>query len=128
MRLCYVYLALHLRSFHFINKELSFQSLLISFPSVYLKIFKDISIMAMVFLAWELMVLQEHVHHQERRLERIVLRDLLNPFNLPYNEFLKCFRISPGLAMDLINLLRPHLQQQRLTAISPEIKVIMPFE
>lgn len=83
--------------------------------------------MAVGFLAWELMVFQERIHHQERRLERIILRDTLNPFNLPRNEFIKCFRISPDLAMDLINLLRPYLQQQCLTAIAPEIKV-MPFE
>lgn len=81
--------------------------------------------MAVGFLAWELMILQERVHHQERRLERIILRDVLNPFHLPHNEFIKCFRVSPDLAMNLINLLRPDLQQQRLTAISPEIKVML---
>lgn len=66
--------------------------------------------MAVGFLAWDFMVLQERIDHQERRIERIILRDVLNPFNLPHNEFIKCFRVSPQLIMDLINLLRPDLQ------------------
>lgn len=82
--------------------------------------------MAVAFLAWELIVLQERLNHLERRIERRLLRDVCNPFHLPYNEFMRYFRISPDLAMDLINVLQSHLQRQpqRLTAISPEIKIL----
>lgn len=80
--------------------------------------------MAVAFLAWELMILQGRVRQVERRIERRILRDTQNPFDLPRNEFLNIFRISPELAMDLTNLLRPDLQRQRATGIFPEIQVI----
>lgn len=81
--------------------------------------------MAVGFLAWEFMVLQERVRQMERHIERRQLRDTQNPFALPRNEFMHIFRISPDLAMELINLLRPDLIRQRFTGISPEIQVII---
>lgn len=81
--------------------------------------------MAVGFLAWELMVLQERMRKVERRVERRMLRDRQNPFNLPRDEFMNIFRISPDLAMHLTDLLRPELQKQRANAISPEIQVIL---
>lgn len=81
--------------------------------------------MAVAFLAWELMILQGRVRQVERRIERRILRDTQNPFDLPRNEFLNIFRISPELAMDLTNLLRPDLQRQRATGIFPEIQVLV---
>lgn len=83
--------------------------------------------MAVGFIAWELMVLRERVRMVERRLERKMLRDAQNPFDLPRNEFMNIFRISPELAMDLTNLLRPNLQRQRANGISPEIQVICTY-
>lgn len=83
--------------------------------------------MAVGFLIWELMVLQERVRQMERRIERKILRDAQNPFDLPRNEFMHIFRISPDLAMELTNLLRPDLIRQRSTGISPEIQVIIIF-
>lgn len=68
--------------------------------------------MAVGFLAWEFMVLQERVRQMERRIKRRQLRDTQNPFALPRNEFMHIFRISPDLAMELINLLRPDLIRQ----------------
>lgn len=81
--------------------------------------------MAVGFLAWEFMVLQERVRQMERRIERRHLRDMQNPFALPRNEFMHIFRISLDFAMELINLLRPDLIRQRSTGISPEIQVII---
>lgn len=39
----------------------------------------------------------------ERRVERRVLRDTQNPYELPITEFMNTFRVSPELAMDLTN-------------------------
>jgi len=60
----------------------------------------------------------------ERRAERRTLQDAQNPFDLPRNEFMNIFRISPELAMDLTNLLRPDLWRQRMNGISLEFQVI----
>ncbi|KYN03448.1 Putative nuclease HARBI1 [Cyphomyrmex costatus] len=84
--------------------------------------------MAVGFLIWELMVLQERVRQMERRIERRMLRDVQNPFDLPHNEFMHIFRISPDLAMELTNLLRPDLIRQRSTGISPEIQTLITIQ
>lgn len=61
----------------------------------------------------------------ERRVERRVLRDAQNPFDLPRNEFINIFRISPDLALEITNLVMPDLIRQRSTGVSPEIQVIL---
>lgn len=66
--------------------------------------------MALEFLRWELMLLEERVRLQERRIERRVLRDEQNPFDLPLEEFIFMFRINPKLVFDIINIIRPLLQ------------------
>lgn len=61
--------------------------------------------MAEGYLAWELLVLQERVRRIERQVERRLLRNAQNPFELPHNEFIAHFRVSQELAMDLLNIL-----------------------
>lgn len=56
--------------------------------------------MALHYLGWDLLVLEERVRILERRVERKVLGDTQNPYDLPLNEFLNTFRVSPELAMD----------------------------
>lgn len=51
--------------------------------------------MALYYLGWDLLALEERVGILERRLERRLLRDSQNPYNLPRNEFLNMFRVSP---------------------------------
>jgi len=68
--------------------------------------------MALEFLRWELILLEERVRLQERRVERRVLRDEQNLFDLPLEEFIFMFHISPELAFDVINIIRSLLQDQ----------------
>lgn len=81
--------------------------------------------MALYFLGWELEVLMERVRKIERRLERRILRDTQNPYELPRSEFIDIFRLSPELSMDLTNTIRPILQRKRNTGIPVEIQVII---
>jgi len=60
----------------------------------------------------------------ERRLERRILRDTQNPYELPRSE-LDIFRPSPELSMDLTNNLRPFLKRDRNSGIPVEIQVIV---
>ena len=76
--------------------------------------------MAVYYLGWELFVLEERV----RMLERRVLRDSQNPYDLPINKFLNTFRVSPELAMDLTNIIRDSLQRERSSGLPVEIQVI----
>ncbi|KYN11025.1 Putative nuclease HARBI1, partial [Trachymyrmex cornetzi] len=80
--------------------------------------------MAEGYLAWNLLILKERVRIMERKVERKVLRDAQNPFELPYNEFLAYFRVNKELIMDLTNILRPHLQAQHNSGLAPEIQVL----
>lgn len=80
--------------------------------------------MAEGYLAWNLLILEERVRIMERKIERRILRDAQNPFEIPYTEFLANFRVNKELIMDLTNILRPHLQVQRNTGLSPEIQVL----
>jgi len=69
------------------------------------------------------MVLEEWVRLQESRIERRVLRDGQNPFDLPLKEFIFMFRISPELEFDVINIIRPLFQSQRSPVLSLEVQV-----
>lgn len=44
-----------------------------------------------------------------------------NPFDLPLEEFIFMFRISPELAFDSITIIRPLLQGQRSSGLFPEV-------
>lgn len=81
--------------------------------------------MAEGYLAWQLLVLQERVRRIERRMERRLLRDAQNPFALPHDEFLAHFRVSQQLMMDIVDVLRPHLQRERINGLSPEVQVLI---
>lgn len=56
-------------------------------------------------------------------MERRLLRDNQDPFALPHNEFMDIFRLSPDLALYLIDELRPHLQRQRVSGLASELQV-----
>lgn len=64
--------------------------------------------MALEFLIWELLQLEQRVQLQEQKeyIERRVLRNLQNPIKLHLVEFIFMFRLSPELAIDLINSIR----------------------
>jgi len=80
--------------------------------------------MANGFLAWDILVLQERVRQLERRVKRRMLRDTQDPFQLPHDEFMETFRVSPELALEIVAALRPDLERQRISGLSPEIQVI----
>ncbi|CAI6359010.1 unnamed protein product [Macrosiphum euphorbiae] len=81
--------------------------------------------MALEFLRWELMVLEERVRLQERRIEIRVLRDEQNPIDLPLEEFIFMFCISQELEFDVINIIRPLFQSQRSSGLSPEVQFLV---
>lgn len=59
----------------------------------------------------------------ERRVERRRLRDAQNPFYLPRDKFIDCFRFSPQIVIDIANPLKADLQNERLIGLVPEIKI-----
>jgi len=81
--------------------------------------------MAEGYLAINIIFLQERVRRIERRLKRRILRDAQNPFELPNNEFIAQFRVNKEVVRDIANVLRPHLQKQRITGLSPEIQILV---
>ena len=80
--------------------------------------------MALVYLAWEQFFLEERVRIMERQLERTILRDGQNLFELPNDEFTGLFRLNQQLVINITNTLRPSLQNRRSSGLSPEIQVI----
>lgn len=56
-------------------------------------------------------------------VNRRVLRDLDNPFDLSPTEFQKLYRITPDLAEDLVFKLDGQLRGSRVSAISTEKQV-----
>lgn len=81
--------------------------------------------MAEEYLAWNILFLQERVRRFERRIERRLLRDAQNPFELPQQEFIAQFRLTQDMVMQIVNNLRHDLQKQRVTGLSPEIQVLV---
>lgn len=83
--------------------------------------------MAEYYLGWELFVLEERVRTLERTVERRILRDAQNPYDLPLNEFMNTFRVSPQLAIDLTNDIRELLKRERCSGLPVEIQVTTSF-
>jgi len=81
--------------------------------------------MALEYLAWELMLLVERVRRIERCVERRRLRNAQNPFDLPRDEFIDYFRLTPELVIEITNAVRADLQNERITGLVPEIKVTL---
>lgn len=79
--------------------------------------------MAAEFLAWELL----HLEHREDRLERSVerknWRELHDSFDLHETEFIKLYRVTPDIVMDVTDSLRDRLEHGRLGALTPELQV-----
>ncbi|KAI4466824.1 nucleotidase-related [Holotrichia oblita] len=62
---------------------------------------------------------------QHLKIQRRVLRDTSDPFQMPDKNFIKHFRLSKELTMYLINELRPFLRNgERSTAISIEKQIL----
>lgn len=70
-----------------------------------------------------MLVLEERVRILDRRVERKVLRDAQNTYDLPINEFLKTFRVTLELAMDLTNEIRESIRRERTSRLPVEIQV-----
>ncbi|XP_003240991.1 putative nuclease HARBI1 [Acyrthosiphon pisum] len=81
--------------------------------------------MALAYLAWEQIFLEERVLIIGRRLERRILRDGQNPFELPNDEFMGAFRLSQQLVINIIDVLRTSLQHKRTSGLSPELQVLV---
>ncbi|RLU22835.1 hypothetical protein DMN91_005113 [Ooceraea biroi] len=79
--------------------------------------------MALEYLALDLLLLDERIRRLERRIERRLLRDAQNPFFLPREEFINCFRLTPDLVIHVTNTLRADLQNRRITGLAIEIKL-----
>jgi len=52
------------------------------------------------------------------------LRNNHDPFELSDDMFIDLYRVSPDIAMDLIDILEPQLQRQRIYGLSPEHQVL----
>ncbi|XP_030752065.1 putative nuclease HARBI1 [Sitophilus oryzae] len=68
---------------------------------------------------------EEEERQAQLRLQRIVLRDESNPFDMAETEFRKCFRLSRNLARQLIIDLTPHMAVGiRARKIPTEIRIL----
>ncbi|XP_015377460.1 PREDICTED: putative nuclease HARBI1 [Diuraphis noxia] len=82
--------------------------------------------MALAYLSWEQIFLEERVLIIGRRLERRILRDSQNPFELPkYDEFMGAFCLNQQLVINIIDALRTSLQHKRTSGLSPELQVLV---
>ncbi|XP_012215802.2 putative nuclease HARBI1 [Linepithema humile] len=80
--------------------------------------------MALGYLALNLIMMEDHVQHLERRVERQLLRTTENPFDLTNNEFRELYRLTPDLIFDLVDALEPRLQRTRITGLAVEKQVL----
>lgn len=74
--------------------------------------------MANEFLAWKLLLLEHRMRNRERRVERREWQDNHDPFDLSDDMFINLYRVSLEIALELINILGPQLQPQRLYGLS----------
>jgi len=79
--------------------------------------------MAHEFLAWELLLLEHRWENMDRRARRREWRNNHDPFNLSDEMFINLYRLSPDVVLDLIDILEPQLQRQRLYGLSVEHQV-----
>ncbi|XP_034248556.1 putative nuclease HARBI1 [Thrips palmi] len=80
--------------------------------------------MALGYAAFDLMYLEHRVQRLERKVETRAWRDTHDPFELHDDRFIKLFRLSPDLATELVEELRPALERQRPYGISVEHQVL----
>lgn len=80
--------------------------------------------MADAYFAAHVLNLQNRIEHLERRIDRQILREVEELFDLINVEFKQLYRLIPELTSDLIDVLAPHLTHTRITALSVEKQVI----
>ncbi|XP_024873458.1 putative nuclease HARBI1 [Temnothorax curvispinosus] len=80
--------------------------------------------MADACLAADILNLEYRIQRCERRVNRQVLREIEQPFDLTDVEFRELYRLTPELLNDLIDVLAPHLMHTRITGLSVEKQVL----
>lgn len=80
--------------------------------------------MADAYFAAHVLNLQNRIEHLERRIDRQILREVEELFDLTNVEFKQLYRLIPELTSDLIDVLAPHLTYTRITVLSVEKQVI----
>lgn len=83
--------------------------------------------MAEGYLAVDLLHLNHRVRRIERRAERRFLRETQDPFDLTDEDFIDLYRLTKGLANNIIDVLHPHLQRSRVSGLSIEKQVHCAF-
>lgn len=79
--------------------------------------------MAGEYLGWDVLYLEHRARRLERSVQRRDWRELHDPFDLHYREFIKLYRVNENIAMDLIDTLRPRLEREWPSGLSPERQV-----
>ncbi|XP_044732068.1 putative nuclease HARBI1 [Chrysoperla carnea] len=83
--------------------------------------------MAYAEAAADLLDLEVHLYHMERRAERSILREIQDPFDLMDSEFKRLYRFTPDLVEELlIDTLGPRFEHQSITGISPKNQICHP--
>ncbi|XP_071653697.1 putative nuclease HARBI1 [Temnothorax longispinosus] len=80
--------------------------------------------MAGEFLGWDLIHLEHRVGRFERRIDRQNWRELHDPFDLHETEFIKLYRVTPEIVMEVTDALRERLEYRRVDALTPELQVL----
>lgn len=80
--------------------------------------------MAIGYLAFDAVMMEDRVQRLERRAQRQLLRATNDPFDLTNNEFRELYRLTSDLLFNLIDALEPRLQRTRITGLSVEKQVI----
>jgi len=85
--------------------------------------------MAEGFLAVDLLDVEEDWDEEDEieieRVNRRILRDMIDPFSCSETSFRNYFRLSRELARDLCDWLRPVLERQRRLGLNLEKQVII---
>lgn len=67
--------------------------------------------------------MEHRVGRLERRIERQNWRELYYPFDLHEREFVKLYRVTPEIVLEITDALRARLKYGRLSALIPDLQV-----
>lgn len=73
------------------------------------------------------MLLDDHLHNYLRSQERIILRQMEDPFDLSDHEFMLLYRLNKNAVYRVVDAIEHRLNSQRVTGISPEKMLIFIF-